>query len=548
MIRRKEIKQLRLQLEKLEEENRRLSEELTGLHTEEGLPVSLSALFKAMDINGLGLIIKTDDSPAVWLSDKARELLGIRSPNPVSIDMLLSAVPAEDRFRLEKAFADAQSQGRKTELEFRVRAEADSRDARMVSFHLSPFGSAMNQVSHPVIATVSDTGRWDKLRRDLSRAKEKSEEAERSKSQMLSGIAREIRTPMNAILGYSELLNIGNLSWEKRREYIKTIRNQGINLLKLIDDLAEIARLSSGSVVLRKSPCHVGMMLREITHSFRQQKLLYNREIPEIKIVSPEENDISIFIDAGRLQQLIVNLVSHMMDQADKGFVELSCRLVPDSRIEFAVRLMSGGMQKDQQQKAGARPSEEESAAFRFEGPGIELSLVRHLVRFLGGKMWAGTGEQGNAWYFSLPYEQVPDQFHDVVTEAESALPAYNWKDRVILIAEDDEVNYRFLEAVLQNTEAQLLHVHNGLQAVELCRSTIRIDLVLMDIILPEMNGFEAARQIRSFNPDIPIIAQTAVRYDEEAERYRQAGINDHIVKPIEIKKFLEKIDRYLNA
>jgi CheY-like chemotaxis protein len=130
--------------------------------------------------------------------------------------------------------------------------------------------------------------------------------------------------------------------------------------------------------------------------------------------------------------------------------------------------------------------------------------------------------------------------------EEEYTIPSYTWKDKVILVVEDDEINFKFLEAVLQDTSAQVLYARNGLEAIELCKSINKIDLVLMDIKMPEMDGFEATRRIREFNRKIPIIAQTAFVLEQELNKCQEAGCNDYLTKPIDIKEFFEKIDSYL--
>jgi len=140
----------------------------------------------------------------------------------------------------------------------------------------------------------------------------------------------------------------------------------------------------------------------------------------------------------------------------------------------------------------------------------------------------------------------VSETYHALVPAEESEIPVYTWKDKVILVAEDDVVNYRFLEALLQDKAVQILHATNGLQAVELCKTISKIDLVLMDVKMPEMDGIEATKQIRSFNKKVPIIAQTAFVLDEELDKCREAGCDDQITKPIDIKEFLEKVDKYL--
>ena len=183
----------------------------------------------------------------------------------------------------------------------------------------------------------------------------------------------------------------------------------------------------------------------------------------------------------------------------------------------------------------------------KSDGSGLGLTIAKNLIRLMGGKIWVESElGQGSTFFFTIPYEEVPESYHVMAPEEEFVMPSYTWKDKVILIAEDDEINFKFLEAVLQDTSAQVLHARNGNEAVELCRTINKIDLVLMDIKMPEMDGLEATRQIRQFNRKVPIIAQTAFVLEEELKKCGETGCNDYITKPIEIKAFFEKVDGFL--
>jgi CheY-like chemotaxis protein len=398
-----------------------------------------------------------------------------------------------------------------------------------------------------LIGTITDITRLDKLKRELIRTKEKAEEAEKLRNILLANISHEIRTPMNSIIGFSELLSIGNLAPEKRHEYVQTIKNQGSRLLKMIDDVVELAQMESGKITIRKSPCNLELLLNEILMIFNQFKCIQNKDHLAIKVVPPENPNLVTYTDPGRLQQLISNLISNSIKFTEKGGIEIGYKPIGDQKIEFHVKDTGIGLTKDQQRNIFSRFAEEEIIAGKYEGSGIGLALSKNLARLLGGKIWVESEVgKGSIFYFTIPFEEVPETYHALAPEEEFELPSYIWKDKVILIAEDDEVNFKFFEAVMQDSAVQLLHARNGLEAVELCRSISKIDLVLMDIKMPEMDGLDATRQIRTFNKKIPIIAQSAFVLEDEWDKCLSAGCNDQITKPIEIKEFFDKVDKFL--
>jgi signal transduction histidine kinase/CheY-like chemotaxis protein len=381
----------------------------------------------------------------------------------------------------------------------------------------------------------------------LQKTIEKRDETERLKKILLTNISREIRTPINAIIGFAELLNIGKLDFDKRRHYVKTIRNQGTLLLKFIDDIAELIKLESGEIMIARSKCNLNMLMKEILMYTGQHKKALNKEYLEIKLMLPDKSGLVVSTDPGRLQQVMANLISNSLKFTEKGFIEFGYLLPLEGKIEFYVKDTGVGLTKDQQKNIFSHFTEEETDVKNYESTGLGLILSKHLVRLLGGKIWVESEPgKGSVFHFTVPFEQaLPDQ-HEYVSLEEEEYPKYEWKDKVILVVEDDEVNFRFLEALLQDSEAQILHAVNGIQAVELCRSISQIDLVLMDIKMPDMDGLEATRLIRQFNKKMPVIAQSAFFQEIDPEKCRAAGCNDCISKPIDIREFLMKINRYL--
>jgi signal transduction histidine kinase len=546
----REISLLKQNIAKLEAENDRLRKTIKDAGIEDNEHFNLSVLSKILELNGIGFFIKKPESEDYWFSSLAREILGFKDEKVVTQEMFKSSILPEDRPGFEKTFHDFLPGCKPCELEFKIaRSEGDGREFRLIFMQISWLEDILRQhtTAPLILASLRDITRQEKSRKDLIKAKEKAEDSEKYKSILLSNISHEIRTPMNSIIGFSELLHIGNLPIEKRLEYVKTIKNQGIHLLKMIDDLVELTKMESGKITIRKSPCNIDLLLNELLVIFNQYKVTENKEHLDIRIAYPPNHGFVIYTDPGRLQQLISNLIHNSIKYTKKGWIEIGYKPVSEQRIEFYVRDTGIGLSRDLQKRLFGRVAEEEALTGKSEVSGLGLTIAKNLIKLLGGKIWVESElGQGSTFFFTIPFEEVPDTYHIMAPEEEFVIPSYIWKDKVILVVEDDEVNYKFLEAVLHDTAATILHASNGIQAVELCKSINKIDLVLMDIKMPEMDGFQATRLIREFNRKIPIIAQTAYILDNEWNKCFEAGCNEQITKPIEIKEFFEKVDKFL--
>ncbi len=544
--RKKEIAALRKQIADLESENQKLQSLVQVDQDAENPYYTQQFLSKILDLSGVGVLIYAPDEN-LWLSALAREILGYKNQGTLTPDHLKNSILPEDRPIFEKAFNDVNQGFKIAEFEIKIaRLEGDGREFRLIAMNLSNLPvSSGDSKSFIIAGYIKDITRQDKAKRDLIRARDKAEESERLKNTLLANISHEIRTPMNSIIGFSELLNIGNLPYNKRVEYVKTIKNQGILLLKMIDDVVELTRMETGKITIKKSPCNIELLINELISVFNQTKASQNKDHLSIKINYPQNRGMVIYTDPGRLQQLIWSLISNSIKFTDKGGIEIGYKPISDNRIEFYVKDTGIGLSRDLQKKLFTKSSDEEAG--RQDGSGLGLTIAKNLIKLMGGKIWVESEPgHGSTFYFTIPYEEVPATYHDMAPEEEYVIPSYTWKDKVILVVEDDEINYRFLEAVLQDTSAQVIHANNGSQAVELCKSINKIDLILMDIKMPEMDGFDATREIRKINSKVPVIAQTAFVQESEVKKCEDVGCNDIITKPIDIKEFFEKVDHFL--
>lgn len=393
---------------------------------------------------------------------------------------------------------------------------------------------------------IQDVTEAKKIEKEILRAKEKAERADALKTNFLTNLSYEIRTPMNAILGFAELLNLEDLSREQKVEYTKNIRSKGNSLLSMIDDGIELSRFETGNISINKTEFNLHPLLSELYNEFESKRRQLSKNSLSIELKLPEGSEKEkIYTDSGRLQQLLSNLLSNALKFTEKGQVEFGYRK-SGKFYKFYVKDTGIGIEeKDQNLIFNRFRQVEETTSRKFAGGGLNLTISRHIVELLGGKIKLKSElNKGSRFQISIPAESVKHKKGDM-TEFED-INSINWKDRVILIAEDEEVNYRFLEAVLHKTHCQVLRAKTGTEAIELCKNISKIDLVLMDIKMPEMNGFEATREIKALRKSLPVIAQTAFSSQDELVKCRLSGCDDIITKPIDIKQLFRKMNELL--
>jgi CheY-like chemotaxis protein len=316
----------------------------------------------------------------------------------------------------------------------------------------------------------------------------------------------------------------------------------------LIDHVAEIAKYESGSMHVTKTKINTNVLIKEILNETEIIQSDNRKKDILIKIEPASKKGIDIYTDAGRIHQIFINLLNYLLRYTTVGTIEIGYLMPDDNKIDFYVSSTGYFISKEELKYIFDRYSQiktEESDRYDDE-TSLGLTIAKSIVHLLGGKITADSDAgTGSRFSFSIPYEKLPEKEQELPDEEPLLNTQFDWKDKVILIVEDEEVNGLFLEAVFQETGARTLYAKNGKQAVELCRSINKIDLILMDIKMPVMNGIKATTEIRKFNRTIPIIAQTALTLQEDNEQFLKAGCNDSIAKPIEVEELLSLVNNY---
>ncbi len=392
-----------------------------------------------------------------------------------------------------------------------------------------------------------------KIEKNLVLAKEKAEESDRLKSAFLSNMSHEIRTPMNAIIGFSTLLSDPSVSEEERLEFIKIIKERGNDLMRIMDDIIDIAKIEAGQVKIEIRECQVNTMLSSLLitmNELRKKHLKTNVDLL-FKPLSPDK-DFTIMTDGNRLRQVLTNLLENAFKFTDRGSVEFGYTFKTEETlgpvIEFYVRDTGIGIPKDKQQVVFERFRQaDDSSTRKYGGTGLGLTICKNLMSLLNGDIRLESEEgKGTSFYVTLPLTSAVSK--TAPKSGPKPLPEYSGllNGKTLLVVEDEESNYFLLERILKRTNANVVWAKNGIDAINMT-SAGNIDLVLMDIRMPVMDGYEATAEIRKFNRTIPIIAQTAYALKGEKERSMAAGCDGYISKPIDPKEFLDTIINILN-
>ena len=382
----------------------------------------------------------------------------------------------------------------------------------------------------------------DERTKELLKAKNKAEESDRLKTAFLRNISHEIRTPLNVVCGFSSLLANEKLSKEERSLFVKNINDSTDSLLYMIDEIMDISLLEANQVLFSDEKFNLDDLLNEIEDHY---KLKNDKQI-DIEYVNKAENGsmVELYYNKVRFHQVFTNLLNNALKFTNSGQIKFGYEVLEKS-VRFFVSDTGIGIDKSEFDKIfDSFYKIENNQDVLYRGAGIGLTICKKIVDLMGGKIWvvSETGK-GSTFYFSLPFEPVNKEATNIVESDEPDIILK--KGLTILVAEDDEYSYLFIENIFKKIKVNLLRAINGKDAIRLMKENPTVSLILMDIKMPELNGYDSARQIRQFNKTVPIIAQTAYAMSGDKEKAIEAGCNDYITKPINRNKLIQLVQKY---
>lgn len=392
-----------------------------------------------------------------------------------------------------------------------------------------------------------------KTQKELEKAKKEAEESNELKSAFLSNISHEFRTPINAIIGFSNLLKNQDVNPAEQKGFIDNILNSSSKLLKMVNNLLYVSKVDSNQLHSTLKTFKINETLREVKAHLNSQ--LTNKPQVNFKLVFPNNSEgVQIESDRDKLIQIMDSLVDNAIKFTNTGNVELGYYIDDKSIPVFYIRDTGIGISQEKQKHIFEVFRQLDYEANRkFEGFGLGLTLCKKLIQLLKGEIWFDSEEGvGSNFYFRLSGNGriQMDLLNDPNSGLNDNIGSINdldFSEKNILIAEDVRSNFNYLNAIIELTDASVVWAKNGKDAIQICRDNDpKIDLVLMDIRMPEIDGMDAIKQIKETNKSIPVIVQTAYAMNNEREECLNAGADNFITKPIDPRKLIQILQDYL--
>ncbi|MBW1295892.1 response regulator [Aquimarina litoralis] len=383
--------------------------------------------------------------------------------------------------------------------------------------------------------------------KELQIAKDNAEESNRIKTNFIQNISHEIRTPMNGIMGFSELLKSDSLTEEERQEYTDIIIKSGKDLITSVDNILEISVLETKQSKVKFSKTNLQEVLQRLLDEYTSRAQEKNLDLHFKNEITEEQN--MIITDQPKLHKILSNLIDNSIKFTNTGSVTIFSYIV-ENFVNVSIKDTGIGIkQKDQDIIFKSFSQSEKEISKNFGGLGLGLAIAKEYTDLIGGEIsFISQENEGSSFLLKIPY--TPNSMLNNPETLTANQEEKNLQKHVVLIAEDGEINFLFLRTVLTKMidfEFVIYRAKNGKEAVEICEQNDKIDLVLMDIKMPIMDGYDATKQIKQIRPELPVVAQTAYSTEEDIERALAAGCDDFVAKPVDRKILRPILDKYIS-
>jgi len=452
----------------------------------------------------------------------------------------------------DQAFEKNRTTALQTQGFFETELRLKHRDGHYIN--LSTRSVTVKNENSEVIGSLTisrDITTLKRVHEDLVKANVEAEASSRLKSSFLANISHEIRTPLNSVVGFANLLLANDITNEVKEEYIEHINHNSEKLLQIIGDIIDLSRLESSQIEITYEEASVNSIVNEIIDDARKVIRRNEKSIAVNVMNNLEENSDLIFTDRIWLKRVL----NHLMDNAVKFTLEGSIQLTynrENENLVFRVRDTGIGINKENLDHIFEEFRQEIGGHHRpFEGLGVGLTLAKEVIERMGGKIFVQSEKGvGSEFSFSIPYRPAggSTRLKSKISSNEPISFQGNWSNKTCLIVDDNKDVLLYLNRVLEDTRIKTLNARSGMEAIEIVKNTPGIDVVLLDMQMPEMNGIEATKEIRKIQKDIPIIAQTAFIFEDDKDIILEAGCDACLIKPIRKDHLLAVMSTFLKS
>lgn len=499
--------------------------------SEERYKIAFKTSPDAININNLeGVYIDINDGFTNLTGFTREDVIG-----KLSADIGIWAIPAER----ENLIAGLKKSGLVENLEASFRLKDGTIKTGLMSARLLKFNNELH-----ILSITRDITQRKIIENELLIAKQKAEESDRLKSSFLANMSHEIRTPMNGLVGFVELLIQENLTDEKKMFYKNVINDSCNRLLNIINDILDISKIETRQINTIEEEINLNDFLLETYSFFLPQAK--NKNLGMNLIKEFKDGQSTIITDSQKLRQIFNNLLSNSIKFTHEGIIELGYKMDANNEILFYVKDTGIGIPQDQLQLIFDRFRQVDSTHERkYGGTGLGLAIAKGFVELLGGKIWCESKKgEGSTFYFTMPYKAGKNISDKTIHKSQTSKMN---SQKTVLVAEDEEINYLYIEELLLHLDnINIIRAINGKEVIELVEKYPEIDLVLMDIKMPLMNGYDATKAIKKSNPNIPIIAQTAYAMPGDEQLALDAGCDAYIKKPIQKDRLIGVVNSFL--
>ena len=512
-------------------------------------PLSLKNIFSLIVEHSDQIVVLSDkEGTVLFVNDHFKEITG----QSLNVGDSLSNIPFESFLR--QVDKDSITQLYKFNLiekkkDFSLNIQKQPVGEKEIWYRLTNKVIKVNEDEYYFLHLVNDISQLKQAEKLLIKEKAKAEENDRLKSAFLANMSHEIRTPMNTIIGFTKLL-AESIDAEEKEEFLEIIQTSGAHLLSLINDIIDVSKIEAGFHDVKLFPANINDLLGDLQKLYTHDKRLVSKKLDLKLQLGFPDSQAHILTDETRLRQVVSNLIDNAIKFTEKGKINFGYKLIDETysdgtpKLMFFVNDTGIGITKEELKQVFDRFHQVDGERKKM-GTGLGLTIVKALIKMLGGDIWVESNFGiGSTFNFTIPYLHKK-QKEEVVKKSGEDLP--DFQNKVILIAEDTVSNYQYFEVLLRKTNAKLVWVKNGKEAVEEVLTNPKIDLILMDLRMPVMNGYEATKQIKLIKPKLPVLAVTAYAIDGDMEKAFDYGCDEYIVKPVMREELFKKIKLFIS-